>query len=146
MPKPKRRTVDLSGFPDLVVIYLGYRASTPRGLLSLLRIGLGLKKIQAAEPTGLLAHEFFLLGPFHVCFRQYWSDLKSLHQFTHAGQHAEWWASFGKDTQGGGFWHETYCRSGGMEALYINMPVIGLGRFAPAVDPLQSTTAQRLGR
>jgi hypothetical protein len=146
MPKPERRTVDLSAYPDLVVIYLGYRASAPRGLLSLLRIGRGLLGIQRANPAGLLAHEFMLLGPFHVGFRQYWTDLKSLQEFTHAPQHAAWWASFGKDTKGGGFWHETYCRSGGIEAIYIDMPHIGLGRFAPSVDPLASTTATRLGR
>jgi hypothetical protein len=146
MTKPDRRTVDLTQFPDLVVVYLGYRASAPRGLLSLLRIGLGLKRLQATVPVGLLAHEFFFLGPFHVCFRQYWTDLASLHAFTHAPLHADWWASFGKDTQGGGFWHETYCRAGGMEAIYINMPPLGLGRIAPLVDPLKSTTASRLGR
>jgi hypothetical protein len=146
MAKPDRRTVDLSQFPDLVVVYLGYRASTPRGLLSLLRIGIGLKRIQATFPRGLLAHEFFMLGPFHVGFRQYWTDLGALHEFTHKGIHAAWWASFGKDTAGGGFWHEAYCRSGGMEALYISMPQIGFGRFAPLLDPLNSTTATRLGR
>ena len=146
MIKPDRRTVDLSALPDLVVVYLGYRARSPRGLLSLLRIGLGLRRIQAALPRGLLAHEFFLLGPFHVCFRQYWADLDCLHEFTHARLHADWWKSFGRDTGGGGFWHETYCKSGGMEAIYINMPPLGLGRIAPRVDPRDSTTATRLGR
>jgi hypothetical protein len=148
MQPPSRRSVDLSDYPDLVVIYLGYRASAPRGLLSLLRIGLGLLKINSAHPPGLLTHEFFMLGLFHVGFRQYWKDLKSLQDFTRAPQHAAWWASFGKDTKGGGFWHETYCRSGGIEAIYINMPEIGLARFAPPLDPVGSsmTTAQRLGR
>ena len=35
-----RRTVDLSAFPDLVVIYLGMRVNKPRGLRTLLRFGL----------------------------------------------------------------------------------------------------------
>ena len=34
-----RRTVDLSAFPDLVVIYLGMRVNTPKGLKTLLRFG-----------------------------------------------------------------------------------------------------------
>jgi hypothetical protein len=148
MQQPNRRSVDLSAYPDLVVIYLGYRANAPRGLLSLMRIGLGLRRIQAAFPKGLLAHEFFLLGPLHVGFRQYWTDLKSLQEFTRAPRHAAWWASFGKDAKGGGFWHETYCRTGGIEAMYIDMPKIGLGRFAPVLDPVgpAMTSAQRLGR
>ena len=147
MPRPIRRSVDLTSYPDLVAIYLGFRASTPRGVLSLMRIGLGLRRIQKTFPPGLLAHEFFLLGPLHVGFRQYWTDLASLQAFTTAPQHAAWWAGFGRDAQGGGFWHETYCRRGGMEAMYIGMPPIGLARFAPALDPVGPfmTSAQRLG-
>ena len=147
MSRPTRRSVDLSAYPDLVAIYLGFKASTPRGLLSLMRIGLGLRRIQKTFPPGLLGHEFFLLGPFHVGFRQYWTDLKSLQTFTTAPRHAAWWAAFGRDAQGGGFWHETYCRRGGIEAMYVGMEPIGLGRFAPPLDPVGPfmTSAQRLG-
>jgi hypothetical protein len=35
MPGANRQTVDLSGFPDLVVIYLGMRVNRPRGLRTL---------------------------------------------------------------------------------------------------------------
>ncbi len=34
-----RRTVDLSAFPDLVVIYLGMRVNELKGLKTLLRFG-----------------------------------------------------------------------------------------------------------
>ena len=34
-----RQTVDLSSFPDLVVIYLGMKVRSPRGLLTVLRFG-----------------------------------------------------------------------------------------------------------
>ncbi len=148
MTLPSRRSVDLSAYPDLVVIYLGYRASAPRGVATLLGIGLGLIALRKHVPPGLLAHEFFLLGPFHVGFRQYWRDLESLHAFTRAPRHAAWWAKLGKDTKGGGFWHETYCRTGGMEAIYIDMPRIGFARFAPPLDPVgpHLSTARRLGR
>lgn len=145
-PKPTRRSVDLSAYPDLVVVYLGFRASAPRGFLTLWQIGLGLRKIQAHYPPGLLLHEYFLLGPNHVGFRQYWTDFQSLQEFTVAPQHAAWWAIMGKDTKGGGIWHETYCRRGGIEAVYINMPPLGLSRFAPELDPVgrAMTSAQRL--
>jgi hypothetical protein len=43
-----------------------------------------------APLPGLLKHEFFMLGPFHVGFQQYWMDLKSLQDFTHSQQHAGW--------------------------------------------------------
>jgi hypothetical protein len=37
--KTKCRSVDLSGYPDLVVIYLGFGVKRLRGWLGLLRIG-----------------------------------------------------------------------------------------------------------
>jgi hypothetical protein len=36
-----RETVDLSAHPDLVVIHLGMRAKSPRGLGQFLRLGKG---------------------------------------------------------------------------------------------------------
>ena len=36
---------------------------------------------------------------------------------------------------GGGFWHETYRLRGGMEAIYLDMPGLGFGRFAPPLAP-----------
>jgi hypothetical protein len=37
--RPKRTTVDLSSYPDLVVIYLGIRAEEPRGEETVERLG-----------------------------------------------------------------------------------------------------------
>ncbi|HWK46164.1 MAG TPA: DUF4188 domain-containing protein [Stellaceae bacterium] len=145
MPSSIRRSVDLSAYPDLVVIYLGYRARNLRGIGGLLRIGRGLRAIKRHPPEGLLAHENLLFGPLHPGFRQYWRDLESLEAFTRDTLHAGWWRDFGKDT-GGGFWHETYRIGGGMEAIYLGMPVIGFGRFAPSQVPEGSfrTARQRL--
>ncbi len=36
-----------------------------------------------------------------------------------------------RDRAGTGFWHETYFLRGGMEAVYIDMPPVGLGKVAP---------------
>ncbi len=126
-----RRSVDLSGYPDLVVVYLGYRTSSLRGLLSLLRIGRGLRLVKAHPPEGLLSHEDLWFGLAHPGFRQYWRDLESLEAFTRAPQHAAWWGDFGRDTGGGGIWHETYRLRGGIEAIYSGVPAIGLASFAP---------------
>ena len=75
-----RRTVDLSAFPDLVVIYLGMRANELRGLKTLLRFGPKISKSVAEQPDGLLLHEnmIFSLVPPHGGMRQYWRDFESL--------------------------------------------------------------------
>ncbi|WP_096301011.1 monooxygenase family protein [Jatrophihabitans sp. GAS493] len=44
-----------------------------------------------------------------------------------------------QDRAGTGFWHETYSRSGAMESIYIDMPAIGLAKFAP-VQPARGST------
>ncbi|WP_333891124.1 hypothetical protein [Mycolicibacterium gadium] len=41
-----------------------------------------------------------------------------------------------KDTGGTGFWREAHLMSGGMEAIYDDMPEIGMSRFAPRRQPL----------
>ena len=135
MPRPRRHSVDLSAFPELVVVYLGYRASSPRGVLSLLRIGRGLREIKRDPPDGLLLHEDLMFGPLHPGFRQYWRDFGSLEAFTRAPRHAAWWRDFGRDGSGGGIWHETYRLRGGMEGIYLNLPAKGFGRFAPGLLP-----------
>ena len=52
-----RQTVDLSAYPDLVIIYLGMRANTLRGVKTILSIGPQITKAAAARPDGLLLHE-----------------------------------------------------------------------------------------
>jgi hypothetical protein len=132
-----RQTVDLSGYPDLVVILLGFRVRRLRGIGALLGIGRGMTAIVRDRPDGLLAHEQFLFALNHVGIRQYWRDLESLEQFTRAVPHALWWRDFLRDSRGAGFWHETYSARRGIEAVYVDMPApFGLGRFAPAREPV----------
>ena len=66
--------------------------------------------------------------------RQYWRDENSLFQWTRSDTHRQWWQSFLKDSGGTGFWHETYFRRGGIEAVYGDVPEnIGLMTFAPVL-------------
>jgi len=136
MKKPvDRRTVDLSRYPDLVVIYLGMKVNAITGLKTLLGFGPKIDKSVAAVPDGLLAHEYFLLSLFppHLGFRQYWRDFDSLERWARSEPHRQWWQEFLRDSGGVGFWHETYFMSGGMEAVYDDMPRdIGFLKFAPA--------------
>ncbi len=133
MPK----SVDLSLYPDLTVVYLGFHVSTLRGLAALLGIGRKLAAIQKDKPDGLLAHETFFFGLRHIGLRQYWRDFDSLEAFTRSDPHKTWWAEFSKDRAGSGFWHEAYRKAGGIEGLYIGMPEpIGLAAFAPPRAPV----------
>ncbi len=133
----ERRTVDLSAYPDLVVIYLGMRVNRITGIKTLLGFGPKIASSVEAHPEGLLLHENFLfsLFPVHAGMRQYWRDQESLMKWTRYGPHREWWQKFLKDSVGVGFWHETYVRRGGMEAVYDDIvPKIGFMGFAPVVQ------------
>lgn len=136
MAKPIRNTVDLSGYPDLVVVYLGMRVNRLFGFRMLLGIGPKIDAALAAKPDGMLLHEGFLfsLFPPHVGFRQYWRDFDSLERWARSEPHADWWRAFVRDSGGTGFWHETYFMQGGMEAVYPGMEApIGFLKFAPVV-------------
>ncbi len=131
-----RQTVDLSQFPDLVVIYLGMKVRSPRGLWTVLKLGPKISRAVAAKPAGLLLHQpfFMSLFPLHVAMRQYWRDFDSLEAWAQTLPHQSWWQDFLRDSGGTGFWHETYFMGGGMEAIYddVNSPV-GLTSFARVI-------------
>ena len=134
---PIRETVDLTGFPDLVVVLLGFRIGSWRTLPALMRIGRGLRTVRRDPPDGLLGDEQFLFGWNHLGIRQYWRDPAALERFTRTTPHAGWWRDFLHDTQGAGFWHEAYHARGGMEAIYVDMPMRpGLAGFAPVCAPI----------
>ena len=137
MPKRvERRTVDLSAYPDLVVIYLGMRINRPAGLKRLVKLGPEIQRAVDARPDGLLLHENVIWGLFppHVGMRQYWRDFDSLEAWTRTLPHQAWWRDFLQDSGGTGFWHEAYFRRGGFEAIYDDLAdPPGLGRIAPLV-------------
>jgi len=130
----QRRTVDLSGYPDLVVIYLGMRVNALVGLKTLIGFGPQISKSVDARPDGLLLHEnlVFSLFPPHGGMRQYWRDFDALEQWARSEPHRLWWRQFLRDSGGTGFWHEAYFMRGGMEAVYDDMVRdTGFLRFAP---------------
>ncbi len=53
----ERRTIDLSRYPDLVVIYLGMRVNAWRGLKRLMGLGPQISRSWKEKPDGLLLHE-----------------------------------------------------------------------------------------
>jgi hypothetical protein len=134
MSKVERQTVDLSQYPDLVVIYLGMRVNAWTGLKTLMGLQPSLKAAVKAKPDGLLLHEqmLFSMIPPHVVMRQYWRDYPSLEAWTRSAPHREWWQDFLRDSGGTGFWHEAYFMRGGMEAIYDDTKIrTGFAQFAP---------------
>lgn len=132
--KVNRRTVDLSAYPKLVVIYLGMRVNALTGIKTLAGFGPKIAKSVASEPEGLLLHEtmVFSLFPPHLGMRQYWRDFECLESWARSEPHSKWWTAFLHDSGGTGFWHEAYFMEGGMEAVYDDMVRdIGFLRFAP---------------
>lgn len=146
-----RRTVDLSGYPDLVVIYLGMQVNALVGIKTLFGFGPKIAASVEARPEGLLLHENFVFSllPPHLGFRQYWRDFESLESWARSEPHRAWWRQFLRDSGGTGFWHETYFLGGGMEAVYDDVARdIGFLRFAP-VRPARGamfSTRQRASR
>jgi len=136
MTKVERQTVDLSAYPDLVVIYLGMRVNAWIGLKTLFGFGPKIKNAVDQKPDGLLLHEnlIFSLFPLHLGMRQYWRDFDALEAWTRSAPHREWWRNFLRSSGGTGFWHEAYFMCGGMEAIYDDVPVgLGFAQFAPLV-------------
>jgi len=133
-----RKTVDLAGYPDLVVIYLGMRVRMLKGLMTLMRNGPQIVQAGAARPAGLLHYEnniVFGLFPLHVGMRWYWKDFESMETWARSEVHRRWWQEFLRDSGGTGFWHETYFMRGGMEAVYDDVAgrPVGFQAFAQNV-------------
>jgi fumigallin biosynthesis monooxygenase-like protein len=132
-----RRTVDLSAFPDLVVVYLGMRVNAFTGIKTLLGMGPQIERSHKAMPDGLLLHEnmVYSLFPPHVGMRQYWRDFAALEAWTRSDPHRTWWKNYLRSSGGTGFWHETYRITGGIEAIYDDLGApVGMMKFAPTVD------------
>lgn len=134
--KVSRQTVDLSNYPDLVVIYLGMRVKALKGLKTLFGFGPKISKSVQDQPDGLLLHEniVYSLIPPNIGMRQYWRDFDALEKWSRSEPHKIWWRNFVRDSGGTGFWHETYFMKGGVEAIYDDIPApIGMMKFAPVV-------------
>jgi hypothetical protein len=68
-----RQTVDLSGYPELVVIYLGMRVRNLQGILTLMRTGKRIRQAIDAKRAGLLLREnvIYSIVPLNVGMPQY---------------------------------------------------------------------------
>jgi hypothetical protein len=147
--KQGRWTAEIDG--DFVVFLIGARANSLR-LFRLFRdLGGGhgmpymLKELSKHPEKGMLGYEMSTFGGLIV---QYWRSFEHLERFAndkddvHSVAWRNYWKRVGKDPRAG-IWHETYLvRAGEYEAIYGNMPPIGLGKASRLVTMAEGNTAR----
>jgi Domain of unknown function (DUF4188) len=123
--------------PDGIVVFLiGMRVNRPlklaRWLPPFIAMPRMLRHLEAQPDAGLLSWHPGLMhgGPAIV---QYWRSFEHLDRFARdpAAPHLPAWKQFNKIVRASGdvgIWHETYrAGPGDCEAIYSNMPRVGLG-------------------
>jgi hypothetical protein len=140
---------------DFVVFLVGMRINKPwkihRWLPVFVAMPRMLRDLERDPESGFLGGTTGLLttGPTVV---QYWRSFEHLERFARdpGARHLPAWRAFNRLVRGSGdvgIWHETYrVRAGEYEAIYGNMPRVGLARVGEHL-PLGSTStaAVRLG-
>ena len=148
-----RHTARLDG--DFVVFLIGMRFNRPWRVRSSWSVFMAMrpmvKELEADPQSGFLHAEFGFVfgGPVVV---QYWRSFEQLERYARSADalHLPAWRRFNqrvRDSGDVGIWHETYrVHAGEYEAIYGNMPRVGLGAVGEHV-PLGSTStaARRIG-
>jgi hypothetical protein len=149
--QPGRWTAELDG--DFVVFLIGAAVHDPGvaaevgGLL--MAMGDMLDELEADPSKGLLGYTRHG-DPAQGVLVQYWRSFEALEAYARNpdARHAPVWRAWnrlGSDERGGaGIWHETFTVSSGRyEAIYQNMPVMGLQK---AGRPITVTEARDSAR
>jgi hypothetical protein len=133
---------------DFVVFLIGVRVNRPLKLRRWLPVFIAmprmLKELEKDPDAGLLHYVqgFTTAGPVTI---QYWRSFEHLERYARNpdAKHLPAWKRFNQAVRGSGdvgIWHETYrVRAGEYEAIYGNMPRIGLAK-AGELAPLGSTS------
>src|SRR4051795_3338061 len=148
-----RHTATLDG--DFVVFLIGMRLNRPWKVRHLpwfmSTMPRMIKELEADPGAGFLgAQQALMFGGLAVV--QYWRSFEHLERYARnpGAEHLPAWTQFNRrirDSGDIGIWHETYkVRAGEYEAIYGNMPRVGLGAVG-AHRPLgsASTAALRSG-
>lgn len=150
-PQPGRWTARLDG--DFVVFLLGARVHDPgvSGQVTdlLLEMVHMLAELETDPAHGLLGYAVH--GPLgDGVIVQYWRSFEALEHYARNPQarHAPVWRAWNRlaeaDQRGAGIWHETFqVAAGAYEAIYANMPVMGLQQ---AGEPLPLSEARTSAR
>jgi hypothetical protein len=150
---PGRHTAQLEG--DFVVFVIGFHVNRPWQLRRWLPVFAAMppmvRELREDPDSGLLgAHYGWLLGGPVVL--QYWRSFERLERYARdrEARHLPAWRRFNRRVRGTmavGVYHETYrVRAGEYEAVYVDMPVVGLAAGTAHVPVgSTSTAAGRLG-
>lgn len=145
-----RWTATIDG--DFVVFLIGAELRDPEqagpaGDLLLAMIDM-LGELEQDPSIGLLGYQVF--GTIGGVIVQYWRSFEALEAYAKnpAAKHAPVWRAWNRlaedELSGAGIWHETFQVSAGRyEAVYQNMPVMGLQK---AGRPLQVSEARASAR
>jgi hypothetical protein len=134
---PGRHSARIEG--DFVIFLIGMRLNRPWRIRHLpwfmTTMPKMLKELEADPDAGLLGYQqAVLFGGLGVV--QYWRSFDHLERYARSADsaHLPAWSEFNKRIRASGdigIWHETYkVRAGDYEAIYGNMPRVGLGAFA----------------
>ena len=141
---------------DFVVFLIGMRINRPlkphKWLPVFTAMRPMIKELEADHESGFLGYSqgFMAGGPALV---QYWRSFEDLERYARRSdaRHLPAWKRFNqrvRDCSDVGIWHETYrVRAGEYEAIYGNMPVVGLaavGEHVP-IGTTSATAARRIG-
>lgn len=148
---PGRWTAELDG--DFVVFLIGAMVHDPAvaaeasGLL--MAMADMLDELEADPSTGLMGYTRHG-EPGNGVLVQYWRSFEALEAYARnpGAKHAPVWRAWNRlaadDRAGAGIWHETFkVKAGDYEAIYQNMPVMGLQQ---AGRPITVTEAKDSAR
>jgi hypothetical protein len=149
-----RWTAQLDG--DFVVFLIGAELRDPElagpaGELLLAMINM-LVELEQDPSIGLLGYQVF--GALNGVIVQYWRSFEALENYAknpsanHAPVWREWNRLAADDKAGAGIWHETFkVGAGQYEAVYQNMPVMGLQKAGTptTVTAARTSARQRIG-
>jgi Domain of unknown function (DUF4188) len=140
---------------DFVVFLIGMRINKPLAFSKWRPVGAAMPRMQqelARQPELGCLHTENWFGRTTISV-QYWRDFESLASYArnHNAAHLPAWRAFNqaiRDNGTVGIWHETYqVNRGNAEAIYGNMPQIGLAKAFSHVraSTVGNSAAKRMG-
>jgi hypothetical protein len=151
---PGRHVARIEG--DFVVFLIGMRINRPWKVRQWWPVFAAMdpmiRELRAHPESGFLGatRGFLTTGPTLV---QYWRSFEDLERYARdaGARHLPAWQRFNqqvRDSGDVGIWHETYrVRAGEYEAIYGNMPRVGLAKVGEhlPVGSTSATAARRIG-
>ena len=149
--QPGRWTAELDG--DFVVFLIGAvvhdPAVAPEATALIMTMSDMLAELEADPSSGLLAYTRHG-EPGKGVIVQYWRSFDALESYARnpGARHAPVWRAWNRlaadDRSGAGIWHETFkVAAGSYEAIYQNMPKIGLQQAGRALTVSEARDSAR---